>query len=160
MKESVVAHLCPILCDPLTVVPRLFCTWNTPGKNTGVGSHSLLQRIFLIQGSNLVLLNCRQMFSHLIHQGFYIMKKSLRLCNQILAPFLYGFKSPPTHLGLDSLLYKMRQVGEGISKVPADFKFWNFVPDSAHHQPSLPLKAVPFMKLSSGNLSSTGPDWS
>ena len=32
---------------------RLFCPWNSPGKNTGVGSHSLLQGIFLTQGSNL-----------------------------------------------------------------------------------------------------------
>ena len=29
-------------------------------KNTGVGSHSLLQGVFQTQGSNLVLLNCRQ----------------------------------------------------------------------------------------------------
>ena len=28
--------------------------WNSPGKNTGVGSRSLLQGIFLIQGSNPV----------------------------------------------------------------------------------------------------------
>ena len=33
---------------------RLFCTWNSPGKNTGVGSHSLLQGIFLTQILNLV----------------------------------------------------------------------------------------------------------
>ena len=25
---------------------RVLCPWNSPGKNTGVGSHSLLQRIF------------------------------------------------------------------------------------------------------------------
>jgi len=25
----------------------LLCPWNSPGKNTGVGSHSFLQRIFL-----------------------------------------------------------------------------------------------------------------
>ena len=31
---------------------RLLCPWNFPGKNTGVGSRSLLQRIFPIQGSN------------------------------------------------------------------------------------------------------------
>ena len=32
---------------------RLFVTpWNSPGKNTGAGSHSLLQGIFPIQGSN------------------------------------------------------------------------------------------------------------
>ena len=41
---------------------RLLCSWNSPSKNTGVGSHSLLQRIFLAQGSNLHLLHCRQIF--------------------------------------------------------------------------------------------------
>ena len=39
---------------------RLFCPWNSPGKNTGMGSHSLLQGIFLTQGSNSGLLHCRQ----------------------------------------------------------------------------------------------------
>ena len=39
---------------------RLLCPWNSPGKNTGVGSHSLLQGIFLTQGSNLDLPHCRQ----------------------------------------------------------------------------------------------------
>ena len=28
-----------------------FCPWNFPGKNTGGGSHSILQGIFLIQGN-------------------------------------------------------------------------------------------------------------
>ena len=41
-------------------VARLLCPWNSPGKNTGVGIHSLLQGIFPIQGSNLGLLHCRQ----------------------------------------------------------------------------------------------------
>ena len=31
----------------------LLCPWNSPGKNTRVGSHSLLRGIFLTQGSNL-----------------------------------------------------------------------------------------------------------
>ena len=39
---------------------RLLCPWNSPGKNSGVGSHALLQGIFLTQGSNLGLLHCRQ----------------------------------------------------------------------------------------------------
>ena len=30
----------------------LLCPWNSPGKNTGVGSHSLLQGIFPTQGLN------------------------------------------------------------------------------------------------------------
>ena len=35
---------------------RLLCPWDSPGKNTGVGCHALLQGIFLTQGWNLCLL--------------------------------------------------------------------------------------------------------
>ena len=38
---------------------RLFCLWNSPGKNTGGDCHFLLQGIFLTQGSNAGLLHCR-----------------------------------------------------------------------------------------------------
>ena len=48
---------------------RLLSLWNSPGKNTGVGSHSLLQRIFPIQGSNPGLPNCRQILYCLSHLG-------------------------------------------------------------------------------------------
>ena len=40
-------------CSP----PGSSCTWDFPGKNTGVGCHFLLQGIFLTQGSNLHLLH-------------------------------------------------------------------------------------------------------
>ena len=36
---------------------RLLCPWGSPGKNTGVGCHGLLQGIFPTQGSNPHLLN-------------------------------------------------------------------------------------------------------
>ena len=39
----------------------LLCPWDFPDKNTGVGSLSLLQGIFLIQESNQGLLHCRQL---------------------------------------------------------------------------------------------------
>ena len=48
---------------------RLLCLWNSTGKNTAVGSHSLLQGIFLTQESNLGLLHCRQILYRLSHQG-------------------------------------------------------------------------------------------
>ena len=35
---------------------RLFCPWDSPGKNTGVGCHALLQGIFPTQGWNPRLL--------------------------------------------------------------------------------------------------------
>ena len=52
-----VPFLYPMDCSPT----RLLCLWDSPGKNTGVGYHFLLQGIFLIQGSNLGLLHWRQM---------------------------------------------------------------------------------------------------
>ena len=36
---------------------KLLCPWDSPGKNTGVGCHFLLQGIFLTQESNLCLLH-------------------------------------------------------------------------------------------------------
>ena len=42
---------------------------NSPGKNTRVGCHFLLQGIFPTQGSNPHLLHCRQIPYHLSHQG-------------------------------------------------------------------------------------------
>ena len=38
---------------------RRLCLWDCPGRNTGVDSHSLLQGIFLTQGSNPRLLRCQ-----------------------------------------------------------------------------------------------------
>jgi len=48
---------------------RLLCPWNSPGRNTGAGSHTLLQEIFLTQGRNPGLLHCRQILYLLSHQG-------------------------------------------------------------------------------------------
>ena len=48
---------------------RLLCPWCSPGKNTGVGCHTLLQGIFLTQGSNphLSLLYCMWILYSLSH---------------------------------------------------------------------------------------------
>ena len=46
---------------------RLLCPWNSLGKNTGLGSHSLLQGIFPTQGLNPGLLHCRQILYRLRH---------------------------------------------------------------------------------------------
>ena len=36
---------CPTVCDPIQQPTRLPCPWDSPGKNTGVGCHFLLQRM-------------------------------------------------------------------------------------------------------------------
>ena len=48
---------------------RLLCPWDFSGKSSGVGCHFLLHGIFLTQGSNPGLPNCRQMLYHVKHQG-------------------------------------------------------------------------------------------
>ena len=57
---------------------RLCCPWGLAGKNTGVGCHSLLQGIFLNQGSNPSLLHCRQILYHLSHFYKFQAKDSKR----------------------------------------------------------------------------------
>ena len=47
-----VAQLCPNSLQPHELQPiRHLCPWNSPGKNTGVGSHFLLQGIFITKAS-------------------------------------------------------------------------------------------------------------
>ena len=57
-------------CESRSVVSdSLWPPWNSPGQNTGVGSLSLLQGIFPIQGSNPGLPHCRWMLYQLSHKG-------------------------------------------------------------------------------------------
>ena len=56
-----VAQSCPTLCDPMDCSPPGSSVHgDSPGKNTGVGCHSLLQGIFTSQEMNLGLQHCRQ----------------------------------------------------------------------------------------------------
>ena len=64
-----VAQLLLTLCDPMDCRPLgIFVRGILQGNNTGLGCYSLLQRIFLIQGSNLGLLLCRHVLYYLSHQ--------------------------------------------------------------------------------------------
>ena len=58
-----------IFVTPWTVPGRLLHPWNSPGQNTRVGSHSLLQGIFPTQGSNPGFPHCRRILYCLRHQG-------------------------------------------------------------------------------------------
>ena len=55
----------PMDCSP----PWLLCPRSSPGKNTGVDCHSLLQGIFLTQGLNSHLLHWQVDFLSVGHQG-------------------------------------------------------------------------------------------
>ena len=69
-KERLVAQSCLALCNPMDYsLSGSSVHGDSPGKNTGVGCHFLLQGIFPTQGSNPGLLHCRQVPYHLSHQG-------------------------------------------------------------------------------------------
>ena len=57
---------CLTLCDPMDCGPPGSCPWDSPGKNTRLGCHFLLQGIFSTQGSSLgllCLLHCTRFFT-------------------------------------------------------------------------------------------------
>ena len=78
--------------------PRPLCPWNSPGKNTGVGSHFFLQGIFLAQRSNPGVLHYRQILYHLSHIIFKLSAASAPpYCLNSGQPQLY----PPLNVLLD-----------------------------------------------------------
>ena len=61
---------CLTLCNPMDCSPPDSSVHgDSPGKNTGVGFHVLLQGIFPTQGSNPGLPHCRRILYCLSHQG-------------------------------------------------------------------------------------------
>ena len=74
-------QLYPTLCDLMDCSPPGSSVHgDSPGKNTGVGCHALLQGIFLTQGLNPHLLHCRQILYHwatkeapLIYSSLYML---------------------------------------------------------------------------------------
>ena len=83
-----VVQSCPTL-QPHGLQPtRLLCPWDSPGKNTRVGSLSLLQGIFPTQGSNVGLPHCRQILYRLSLKG------SPRILKWVAYPFSRGSSHP------------------------------------------------------------------
>ena len=63
----------------------LYSPWNSPGQNTGVGSLSLLQGIFPVQGLNPGL-HCRRILYQLSHKGSP--RNNLHVINNLDVNFL------------------------------------------------------------------------
>ena len=78
-REKKRSESCSVVSDSLRPhglwPARLLCLWDSPGKNTGVCSHSLLQGIFPTQGLNPGLLHCRQIIYRLSHSGSLMTKR-------------------------------------------------------------------------------------
>ena len=82
-----VSQSCLTHCDPMDCsLPGSFVHGDSPGKNTRVGCHALLQGFLPTQGSNPGLSHCRQILYHVSHQGSPLdfLKKHLRFRNSPL----------------------------------------------------------------------------
>ena len=66
LSHSVISNsLDPMDCNP----PGTSVHGDSPGKNTGVGCHALLQALFPTQRSNPGLTHCKRILYRLRHQG-------------------------------------------------------------------------------------------
>ena len=84
-----VIQSCLTLCDPMDWSPPASSVHeDSPGKNTGVGCHALLQGIFPTQGSNPGLLYHRWTLYCLSHHG------SPRILEWVVYPFSKGSSQP------------------------------------------------------------------
>ena len=99
-----VAQSCLILCKPWTVASRASLSLDFTGKNTGVGSHSLLQGMFPTQGLNGGLLHCREILYRLSHQIYISIKLLLLLKKKKWTrDYVMFFPEPPGKPG--TILY-------------------------------------------------------
>ena len=84
---------------------RLYSPWNSPGQNTGVGILSLLQVIFLTQGSNPGLPHYRQILYQLSHKGslifFFLSNELLKVMIGLSAFFFQMGVISPWNLLVD-----------------------------------------------------------
>ena len=92
-----VTQLCLTLSKPID------CLWNSPGWNTGVGSHSLLQVIFPPQGSNPGLPHCRWILYHLTTKETFLTSESF--------PMSQLFTSSGHSIGASALVLPMNIQG-------------------------------------------------
>ena len=93
-----VVQSCLSLCDNMDCsLPSSSVRGDSPGKNTGVGCHALLQRIVPTQGLNPGLLHCRWILYQLSHQG------SRRVLRWVAYPFSGDLPNPGIEPGSPAL---------------------------------------------------------
>ena len=89
MYVCLVAQSCPTLCNSMDCSPSgSSVSGDSPGKNTGVGCHALLQGIFPTQGLSPGVLHCRRILYWLSHQG------SPRILERVACPLSTGSSQP------------------------------------------------------------------
>ena len=117
-----VAQSCLTLCDPMDSLPDSSVHGDSPGKNTGVGYHALLQGIFPSQGSNPGLPHCRWILYHLSQQ------RSSRILEWVAYLFSRGLswlEDPDSHQELYQGLQHCREILYQLSYQGSPIKIIN-----------------------------------
>ena len=70
------------------------CPWNYPGKDTGMGNHSLLQGVFLTQNQKPGLLHCSQILYCHITCKVWKKQKSWRNCSHLVKRLYKRYLTP------------------------------------------------------------------
>ena len=96
---------CSVVSDSLQT-HGLYSPWNSPGQNTGVGSHSLLQGIFPTQGLNQGLLHCRRILYQLSQEVSWLQCcESFSWTAKGLGHTYTCIHSPPNSLSLSNFVW-------------------------------------------------------
>ena len=112
-----VSQSCPTFCDLTDCSPPGSSVHgDSPGNNTGVGCHALLQGIFPTQGSNPRLPHCRWSLHHLSHQG----SPNFHICSHQnnSAETLWFGKMPTNNTRLIKMLPKKVYIQSLYMKTP------------------------------------------
>ena len=93
-----VTQSCPTLWDPMDCSPLGSSVHgDSPGKNTRVGFHALLQGIFTTQGLNPGFPHCRRILYCLSHKG------SPRILEWVAYAFSRGSSQPRDRIGVSCI---------------------------------------------------------
>ena len=114
----------PMDCSP----PGSSVHGNSPGKNTGMGCHALLQGIFPTQGLNSGLPHCRWIFYHLSHQGSpkeATRRAYLRLLIFLLEILIPACESSSLTFPMMYSAYKLNKQGDNIQPWCTHFPILN-----------------------------------
>ena len=128
-----VPQSCPTLCNPMYFIPPDSSVHgDSPGKNTGVGCHALLQEIFQTQVSSVQLLSCVRLF---VTPWTIARQASLSITNSWSLLKLMSFESvmPSNHLILCHPLLLPPSIFPGIRVFSNESvlhirwpKYWSF----------------------------------
>ena len=106
-SSSICWNLCVCVCERCSGVSdslwphELYSPWNSLDQNTGVGSHFLLQGIFLTWGLNPDLPHCKKILYQLSHKWSEV--KVAQLCPTLCDPMDCPWNSPGQNTGMGSL---------------------------------------------------------